>query len=226
MIRQMNRLQAHWTRFWARRAGLDPFGRLAARLAGWFVPPYKGRYALARQAPRGYIAPSAVIHHPGLHLGRHVFIGERVVIYAGQGTGPVDLADGVHLNNDVSVEVGQGGQLSIGAHTFVQPRCHFAAYKAAIRIGSGVQIAPNCAFYPYDHGLLAGRPISQQPLSTKGDIVIGDDAWLGYGVVVLSGVRIGAGAVIGANSVVTRDVPDGAIAVGVPARVVKMRSEA
>jgi acetyltransferase-like isoleucine patch superfamily enzyme len=60
-------------------------------------------------------------------------------------------------------------------------------------------------------------------LQTKGDIVIEDDAWLGVGVVVLDGVRIGKGAVIGAGSVVTRDIPDNAIAVGVPASVVKMR---
>jgi acetyltransferase-like isoleucine patch superfamily enzyme len=62
-------------------------------------------------------------------------------------------------------------------------------------------------------------------LQSKGSIVIGDEAWLGFGVIVLGGVRIGEGAVIGAGSVVTQDVPDGAIAMGVPARVVKMRSD-
>jgi acetyltransferase-like isoleucine patch superfamily enzyme len=55
--------------------------------------------------------------------------------------------------------------------------------------------------------------------------VIGDHAWLGFGVVVLDGVRIGHGAVIGANAVVTSDIPDGAVAAGNPARVVKMRDD-
>ena len=55
--------------------------------------------------------------------------------------------------------------------------------------------------------------------------MIDDDAWLGYGVIVLDGVKIGKGAVIGAGSVVTRDVPDETIAVGVPARVVKRRCD-
>ena len=62
-------------------------------------------------------------------------------------------------------------------------------------------------------------------MQTKGGIVIGDDAWLGVGVIVLDGVKIGKGAVVGAGSVVTRDIPDGAIATGVPARVVKMRRD-
>jgi len=67
--------------------------------------------------------------------------------------------------------------------------------------------------------------IKNQPLQTKGGILIEDNVWLGFGVIVLSGVRIGKGAVIGAGSVVTDDIPAGAIAVGVPARVVKMRCD-
>ena len=61
--------------------------------------------------------------------------------------------------------------------------------------------------------------------SLLGDIVVGDDAWLGYGVIVLDGVHIGKGAVVGAGSVVTNNIPDGGIAVGMPARVVKMRED-
>jgi acetyltransferase-like isoleucine patch superfamily enzyme len=96
---------------------------------------------------------------------------------------------------------------------------------APIRIGDRVEIAARCAFFSYDHGMVAGQPIVDQPLTSKGEISIGDEAWLGYGVIVLSGVRIGKGAVIGAGSVVTHDVPDGAVATGVPARVIKMRSD-
>ena len=79
--------------------------------------------------------------------------------------------------------------------------------------------------YPYDHGIEPDRPIRQQPLQTKGGITIGNEAWLGVGVIVLGCVRIGDGAVIGAGSVVTQDVPDGSIALGTPARVVKTRAE-
>ncbi|MBK8161647.1 MAG: hypothetical protein IPK65_00400 [Gammaproteobacteria bacterium] len=62
-----------------------------------------------------------------------------------------------------------------------------------------------------------------QPLVTKGGIVVGDDAWLGYGVIVLDGARIGRGAIIGAGSIVTGDIPEGVIAAGAPAKVIKAR---
>ena len=113
----------------------------------------------------------------------------------------------------------------MGRNTHIQPKCQFSAYKSSILIGSNVQIAPNCAFYPYNHGCGSGRLIMDQPLQTKGDIIVEDDAWLGFGVIVLSGVRIGEGAVVGAGSVVNQPIPDGAIAVGTPARVIKMRSD-
>src|SRR6185503_16680288 len=67
-----------------------------------------------------------------------------------------------------------------------------------------------------------GAPYSVQPLQTKGGITIEDDVWLGHGAIVLSGVRIGKGAVVGAGSVVTRDVPAGAVVAGAPARVIKI----
>ena len=63
-----------------------------------------------------------------------------------------------------------------------------------------------------------------QPLTSKGGIAVGDGAWLGYQVTVLHGVTIGAGAVIAAGSVVVRDIPDNAIAAGVPAKVIKYRT--
>jgi acetyltransferase-like isoleucine patch superfamily enzyme len=67
-------------------------------------------------------------------------------------------------------------------------------------------------------------PISQQSQPERA-VVIGDGSWLGHGSVVLPGVTIGRHVVIGANSVVTKDIPDFSVAVGVPARVVRRFDE-
>lgn len=218
-------LKKKWTRFWMRRAGLSGCGRIATRLATWFAPPHKARVSLAHMNPQGYIAPSATIYHSDLRLGANIFIDDRVIIFQRKNGGPVELGDRVYIYRDTIIETGYGGYLTIGADASIHPRCQLNAYRAPIQIGFGVMIAPNCAFYPYDHGVAPDRPIREQPIQTKGGIVVGDEAWLSVGVIVLGGVRIGEGAVIGAGSVVTNDVPDGAIAMGVPARVVKTRSD-
>ncbi len=219
-----SRFGSYWTRYWMGHAGLHQFGRIATRFATWFAPPHKARGYLARMNPRGFIAPSATIYHADLRLGKHVFMDERVVIFQRENGGPVELGDRVYIYRDSILETGHGGSLRIGNDSSIHPRCQLNAYLSPIEIGNDVMVAPGCAFYPYDHGVAAGLPISDQPIESKGGIFVGDSAWIGFGVIVLGGIRIGKGAVIGAGSVVTKDVPDGAIAVGNPAKVVKMRS--
>jgi len=208
-----------------RFADLSSFGRFATWLATWFAPPYYGRCYLAYLNQKGYIAPSASIHHDDVRLCNNVFIGDRVVIFKDKDGGPVEIGEGVHLYGETFIQTGFGGSLKIGSNTRIQPNCQISAYKSCIQIGCCVQIAPNCGFYPYDHSVAPGELIMEQPLKTKGGIIIEDDSWLGFGVIVLDGVRIGKGAVVGAGSVVTHDIPEGAIAAGVPARVLKMRSD-
>jgi acetyltransferase-like isoleucine patch superfamily enzyme len=215
-----------WVRFWLLRSGLDRRGRLTTRLALLVAPPpHKARICLAYLTPRGYVAPSVVIHHSDLRLGNHVFVDERVVLFQNLEGGKLQIGDYVSVMRDCILETGRRGSLTIGSYSSLHPRCQLNAYKEDITIGSGVMIAPNCTLYSYDHGVAPGQCVRRQPLSSRGPIVIGDEAWLATGVIVLSGVRIGEGAVIGAGSIVTEDVPDGAIAVGAPARVIKMRSD-
>lgn len=189
------------------------------------VPPYKGARQLANVSSRGFVSPSAKLHTRQFYRGDHSFIGDDVVIFQAADAGQVSLGRRSSLNAACIVECGEGGTVTIGDSTHIQPRCQLSAYKGSLVIGAGVQVAPNCAFYPYNHGFDMSVPIMKQPLTTKGGIVIEDDVWLSYGVVVLDGVTIGKGAVIGAGSVVSRDIPAGAIAAGTPARVIRQRGE-
>jgi acetyltransferase-like isoleucine patch superfamily enzyme len=212
------------SRLWMSLAGVPLLGRLAVRLAAAGCRPFYGRHRLARYHRRGFISPRARISHRDLRLGRNVFVGDDVVIFRDTGGGPVTLGDRVHLNEGVRIVTAHGGSVSFGDDAHVQPGCYFVAIGQSIRIGRNAQIAPNCAFYPYNHGTDPIRPIHEQQLRSKGDIEIADDAWLGYGAVVVSGVSIGEGAVVGAGSVVTRSLPAGVVAVGSPARIVRERA--
>ncbi|MGI0013752.1 MAG: acyltransferase [Nitrososphaera sp.] len=198
---------------------------MATFLATWFAPPHKARTYLATMTPRGYVAPNAVTYHKKLKLGLNVFIDDRVVIFQRKRGGFIELGDQVYVFRDTIMETGEGACLTIGAGSSIHPRCSLHANVASIHIGCGVLIGPNSAIYSYDHAFGPDENIRTQPLTTKGDVYIGDDSWLGFGVIVLSGVRIGRGVVIGAGSVVTHDIPEDSVAVGVPARVVKTRCD-
>jgi len=208
-----------------RRAGLSPMGRTAAWLATWFAPPYKWRCCLAELNPRGFISPKAHIMNHDIKLGAHVFVGDRVVIMQNTGGNTVELGDRVQLYSDIVIETGNGGSLSMGEETHVQPRCQFSAYVGSLRIGRRAEIAPNCSFYTYSHTMRPGIPIRDQPLESRGGITIGDDVWIGVGATVLDGVAIGDGAVVGAGSVVTKNVPPEAVVCGVPSRLIRMRED-
>ncbi len=218
-----SRLKRRWAKFCMQFAGSGALGRFANSMATKVVPPYYGCVSLAKLSDGGYVSNSSTIHHDSLSLGKNCFIGDRVIIYQDAKGEAVELGEAVHLHNDNTIQTGRGGKVIIGSNTHIQPRCQISSYLQTIVIGSGVEIAPNCAFYSYNHSMAANTPIREQPLISRGDISIGDDAWLGYGVIVLDGVTIGDGAIVGAGSVVTTDIPSNAIAVGSPARVLSYR---
>lgn len=217
-------LRHRWASLWAGLSGPGFSGRIAGSLAAIGVPPYKGRAWLAEISERGYVSPSAAVHHRMLRRGKHVLIGDHSIIYqAGRRGGPVELGDRTVLYADVLLETGREGSIRIGPGSRLHRGSHLIAYVQPIIIGADVGISQNCALYSYNHGIAPGRPISEQPLESKGPIVIEDHVWVGVGVTILDGVRIGTGAVIAAGSVVTKDVPANAIAGGVPARVIGTR---
>lgn len=125
-----------------------------------------------------------------------------------------------------SVEVGEGtyGELSV---------FHFGESDGKLKIGCYSSIAKNVNFllggehimsnlstYPFKVKLLQAQNCEA---TSKGDIIVDDDVWIGYGATILSGVRIGQGAVVATGAVVTKDVPPYAIVGGVPAKIIKYR---
>jgi maltose O-acetyltransferase len=111
-----------------------------------------------------------------------------------------------------------GWHLRVGARTFANVGL-VALDVAPIAIGDDVQIGPNVQLLTPTHPLEA-RPRREKWEAAR-PITIGDNAWLGGGVIVLPGVSVGENSVVGAGSVVSRDLPADVLAVGNPARVVR-----
>jgi acetyltransferase-like isoleucine patch superfamily enzyme len=208
-----------------KHSGLGLSGRFHTRIASALTMPYKGKTYLSYITDRFYVSPKALISHNNLRIDNNVFLGDNVTIFQAKMGGYLVIGKKTHVHANCIMETGQDGCIEIGEDTHIQPDCHLSAYVGSIFIGTGVQIAPKCGFYPYNHGIAKKDLIKKQPLISNGDIYIEDDAWIGFGAILLENVTIGKGAVVGAGSVVTQNVPDYAIAAGNPARVLKYRKE-
>jgi acetyltransferase-like isoleucine patch superfamily enzyme len=169
----------------------------------------KGFSLLARRAFASFGARSVIQLPVRLAGERRIAIGEGVFVGAGSW---LQVLDGP----DPSVA------LTIGDGTSIAGSCVLSA-AVSVRLGRGVLFARNVYVSDHSHRFDdPGRAVLDQGIDRVGAVTIEDGAWLGQNVVVGPGVRIGRGAVIGANSVVLDDVPDRAVAVGAPARVVRM----
>ncbi len=213
-----------WMQTMVRLAGVSPF---FLRLAGLPLGPYKDKRKLLKYlGQRPYVSPRAEINCLSLQIGPKCFIDDYVTIYTHpKGRGRVHLAENVHIYRWSMVELGEGeGSLKIGRNTYIQSGCVLNAFVSSIIIGANCMIAPRCAFMPYQHSFAdTSRPMREQGFTSKGNIVLEDDVWLGANVTVTDGVTIGQGAIVGAGAVVTKDIPAYAIAGGVPARVLRYR---
>ncbi len=109
---------------------------------------------------------------------------------------------------------------------------HFGNPKESVTIGNYCSIGPECVFmtggeHPYSglstYPFLQKLGLTDNESVTRGPIVLEDDVWVGFRSIIMSGVRIGKGAVVAAGAVVTKDVPPYAIVGGVPAKVIRYR---
>lgn len=150
----------------------------------------------------------------------------------------------VIFKKDVKISICKTGVLVLGDHSFFNENCFILltmphpiveigkwvfvgrntiiASKNSIKIGDYTSIAPNCYFIDHEHGLSKDEIILNQKSVLK-KITIGKDCFFGTGAIILGGVNIGDGSIIGAGSVVTKDIPPYQIWAGNPARFIKMR---
>ncbi len=177
-----------------------------------------------------------ILEGKNIRIGRNVQSGDRVCLFANKGA--IAVGDGCSLLNDVEIE--SLGKIQIGRESTLNNSV--VVKGAGIQLGERVWVARNCVIEgtdirvadrailgPFVHvndGNHRIDPQTHEILMEQGEykpIYIAENAWIGSGAMILGGVSIGRGAIIGARSVVTKDIPAFCIAVGNPARVIKNR---
>ena len=141
----------------------------------------------------------------------------------------VSVGRGCVLEDDVFFKYAHswqpGPSLIIQDNVFIGKGCEFNI-RRRIEVGRDCLVASGCKFIDHDHEMAVGDlPMNKQPCP-DGEIILGDDVWLGVNVVVLKGVTIGRGAVVGAGAVVTKSIPSYEIWAGIPARRIGERQSA
>lgn len=171
---------------------------------------------------------NVVLRHPHkIFIGENVVIDDNVVLDAkGAGNGGITIRDGALVSRN-SILSCKGGDIVLGRGSKIGINC-LVHSESRVEIGPLVTVAAYCY-------LLAGGnhefdrqdlPVLDQPSYHKGGVSVGEGSWLAARVTVLDGVSIGKGAVIGAGAVVRDPVPDNAVAVGTPAKVIRLRGDA
>lgn len=163
---------------------------------------YKVRY--------GKIGSMSYIGKPLFTTGeKSCFIGSKVRIYPGM---RLEITEGI-------------GKLIIEDDTSIGQNFHVAVAENDVRIGAHTTISGNVHITSLDHGYkMMGTHILKQPLISR-ETSIGENCFIGYGVVILAGTKLGKQCVVGANSVVRGSFPDGCVLAGVPARIIKRYNE-
>lgn len=135
------------------------------------------------------------------------------------------VAPAVHVSPTVSVRNGRRITIGTGSHIGQWSFLWAGDSTGRIDIGDHALLAPEVFLTASDYDFDAGPgPVMSLPKRER-DVRIGSNTWLGAKVIVVGGVTIGDGAIVAAGSVVTRDIPEGAVAAGVPARVIRMRGD-
>ena len=157
---------------------------------------------------------------------RHVYLAwvqfGRDVTFAGPircagVTGTISVGDRTFLGPNISLSVAEGGSLVLGADVSINQGTIVSARRSVV-IGAGTRVGDHCSIRDSDHQLDAERPLVNSGFVAK-PVTIGANVWIGRQVTIMPGVTIGDRAVIGAHSLVNRDVLPRTVAFGTPARI-------
>ncbi|MDM1262299.1 MULTISPECIES: acyltransferase [Acinetobacter] len=152
-----------------------------------------------------------------VEIGENCFISPLAHIFAEPGR-KISIGDNTFIAADCTLH----GPLHIGSEVAINHHSILDGGRVGIKIHDQVRIAAYCHLYAFDHGMDLAQPIYQQPVRSQG-IEIERDVWLGAHVGVKDGIKIGAHAVVGMHSMVTKDIESQAIVAGNPARLIRYR---
>jgi acetyltransferase-like isoleucine patch superfamily enzyme len=160
-----------------------------------------------------------------ISLGSGVLIDDGASLDVRGDDASITIKDRVSIGR-LSTIAAKHGHVTLGNGCNIGSYCRIAT-QSRVSIGESVLIGAYCYVGPGNHtGGGEDTPLIEQPMDIKGGVSIGDHAWLGARVTIMDGVTIGAHAVVGAHSFVKDDVPDYAVVVGTPARIVGSRKPA
>jgi acetyltransferase-like isoleucine patch superfamily enzyme len=155
----------------------------------------------------------------GVPLPNTVVVLGRSLVY---GSREIRFGEDVLLYPDLHLETQHPAAISVGDGAVLSRGVHLVA-MSGITIGAGTMIGEYVSIRDSNHERSPGSPMRLAG-HRGGPITIGSEVWIGRGAIVIGSVTIGDGATVGANAVVTRDVPPGATVVGVPAAPIRSRS--
>jgi acetyltransferase-like isoleucine patch superfamily enzyme len=154
-------------------------------------------------------------------LGEGVVFESGVLVFHPEN---ISIGNDVYIGHQTILKGYYKGELTIDDGTWIGQQCFFHG-AGNLRIGKNVGIGPGVKIitsYHSEEGII--KPVLHSKILFA-QVIVDDDSDLGVGSIVLPGVKIGRGVVVGAGAVVTKDVPDYAVVVGSPARIIKYRNQ-
>jgi acetyltransferase-like isoleucine patch superfamily enzyme len=189
--------------------------------------------SFAHFGPRSSVSSKAmIIGRHGISIGDNCHILDHAIVQCGPHSfselpASPNYPDRLVIGNNCSIQPyafisTSGGYIEIGDNVCINPFCVLYGF-GGLKIGRDVMIANSCVIVPQNHVVTPGNGSLLGTGSTGKGIIINDNVWLGSKVVVLDGVEIGKGSVIAAGAIVTKNIPAGVIAAGIPARIIRNR---